>query len=80
MLFSKSHWQRLSKQLREAKIKVDNKNILFNKQATRWLEVWLDIQLKFTSHVNKRIRRAQNPEIQIKGLTKMQGLVPGLVY
>ena len=79
MLFSKSHRQRLSKQLREAKIKVDNKNIPFNKEATRWLGVWLDSQLKFTSHINERIRRARNAEIQIKGLTKMQGLVPGLV-
>lgn len=34
--------QRLSKQLREAKIWVGNVNILFNKEATRWLGVWLD--------------------------------------
>ena len=79
VLFSKSDRQRLSKQLREAKIKVSNEIISFDKEATRWLGVWLDSQLKFTSHINERIPRARNAEIQVKGLTKMQGLIPGLV-
>ena len=39
VFFSKSHRHRLNKQLREAKIKVDTKNIPFNKEATRWLDV-----------------------------------------
>ena len=79
VLFSKSHRQRLSKQLREAKIEVRTEQISFNKEATRWLGVWLDSQLKFTSHINERVRRARTAEIQIKGLTKTYGLVPGLV-
>ncbi len=33
----------------------------------------------FTSHINERVRRARTAEIQIKGLTKTYGLVPGLV-
>ena len=69
VLFSKSHRQRLNKQLRQAKIKVGNKKISFNKEATRWLGVWLDSQLKFTSHINERVKRARTAEIQIKGLT-----------
>ncbi len=77
--FSKSHRQRLNKQLREAKIKVGDKNISFNKEATQWLGVWLDSQLKFTSHINERVKRARTAEILIKGLTKTYGLVPGLV-
>lgn len=39
----------------------------------------LDSQLKFTSHINERIKRARAAEIQIKGLTKSYGLVPSLV-
>ena len=35
VLFSKSHRQRLNKQLREAKIKVGDENISFNKEATQ---------------------------------------------
>ena len=34
VLFSKLHWQRLSKQLWKAKIKVGNEGISFNKEAT----------------------------------------------
>lgn len=39
VLFSKSHRQRLNKQLRETKIKIGIKSISFNKEATRWLRV-----------------------------------------
>ena len=79
VLFSKSHCQRLSRQLRKVDIKVGNKKIKFNKEATRWLGVWLDGQLKFSVHINKRIRRACIAKIQIKGLIKTYGLMPGLV-
>ena len=79
VLFSKSYQQRLSKQLREAKIKLGNRNISFNKEATRWLGVWLNSQLKFISHINKRIQKAWNAEIQIKGQMQMRKIVPDLV-
>ena len=79
VLFSKSHCQRLNKQLRKTKIKIGNEKIMFNKGATRWLGIWLDSQLKFTSHINERVKRARTAEIQIKGLIKTHGLVPGLV-
>ena len=79
VLFSKSHRQRLSKQLRETKLKVGNERISFNKEATRWLGIWLDSQLKITSHINERVRRARTAEIQIKGLTRNYGLIPSLV-
>ena len=52
---------------------------MFNKEATRWLAIWLDSQLKFTFHINERVKRARTAKIQIKGLTKTHGLVPGLV-
>ena len=65
VLFSKSHRQRLNKQLREAKIKVGDKSISFNKEAMRWLGVWLDSQLKFISHINERVKRAGIAEILI---------------
>lgn len=79
VLFSRSHRQRLSKQLRETKIKVGDEQIMFNKDATRWLGIWLDSQLKFNSRINERVRRARTAELQIKSLTRTYGLVPGLV-
>lgn len=79
VLFSKSDRQRLNKQLRETQITVGSEQIKFNKKATQWLGVWLDSQLKFTSHINERVRRARAAEIQIKGLIRTHGLVHGLV-
>ena len=70
ILFSKSYRQRLNRQIRETRIRVEDEIIMFNKKATQWLGVWLDSQLKFTAHINERIRRARAAEIQIKGLTK----------
>ena len=63
VLFSKLHRQHLSKQLRETKLKVGDKQISFNKEAIRWVRVWLDSQLKFSSHINERARKAQVAEI-----------------
>lgn len=42
ILFSKFHRQRLSRQLREIRIKVGDKHVIFNKEATKWLKIWLD--------------------------------------
>lgn len=79
VLFSKSYCQRLNKQLCKTDIKVGNKKIYFNKKATRLLGVWLDNQLKFLAHINKKIRKARITKIQIKSLTKTHRLMPKLV-
>ena len=79
VLFSRARRQRLGKQLLETKIKVGSKKISFNKKATRWLGIWLDSQLKFSSHIHERIKKARIAEIQVKGLTQTYGLVPALV-
>lgn len=79
VLFSKSHRQRLNRQMAEVQIKIGPEKIKFNKEATRWLGIWLDSQLKFTAHVNEKFQRARTAEIQIKGLTKTYGLTPALI-
>ena len=63
VLFSKSHHQQLDKQIAEVNIKIGAENIQFNKETTRWLGIWLDSQLKFKSHVNKKVRKARIAEI-----------------
>lgn len=79
VLFSRSHRQRLNRQISDTNIRIGTQTIKFNKEATRWLGIWLDSQLKFTAHVNEKFRAARAAEIQIKGLTRMQGLAPGLI-
>jgi len=40
------------------KIKVGNGFILFNKEATPWLGVWMDTQLLIKEHLNRSMKRA----------------------
>ena len=79
VLFSKSHRQRLNKEIAAVQIKIGPEKIKFNNEATRWLGIWLDSQLKFTAHVNEKFQRACTAEIQIKGLTRTYGLAPALI-
>ena len=55
------------------------KRIKFNKEATRWLRIWLDSQLKFTAYINKRLTKAKSVKIQIKHLSATYGLALGLI-
>ena len=63
VLFSKFHQQQFNKQLPEAEIKVSTEKISFNKGVTRWLDVWLESQIKIISHINERVRKAQIAKI-----------------
>lgn len=69
VIFSRSHCQRLHRQITETNIQIGTGSIKFNKEARRWLGIWLDSQLKFTAHVNEKFRATRAAEIQIKGLT-----------
>ena len=79
VLFSKSYCQRLNKQIAVVNIKIGTEKIKFNKEATRWLGIWFDSQLKFTVHINEKVQRARTAEIQIKSLTQTYGLAPALI-
>ena len=69
----------MNRQIAKVQIKIGPEKIKFNKEATRWLGIWLDSQLKFTAHVNDKFQRTRTAEIQIKGLTRTYGLAPELI-
>lgn len=79
VLFSKFYRQRLNKQMAEVYLKIGIEKIKFNKEATRWLRVWLDSQLKFNAQINEKFQKARTAEIQIKSLTQTYGLAPALI-
>ena len=79
VLFSQAKQRCLNQHLRETTVLVGGKKIEFNKEATRWLGIWLDSQLKFTAHINERFTKAKSAEIQIKHLSGTYGLALGLV-
>lgn len=78
VLFSKARRQKLTKLL-ENRLRVGGETVLFRKDATRWLGVWLDSHLNFTFHVNEKMKKAKAAEARIKGLSKTYRLCPGLV-
>ena len=79
VLFSKARHQKLVKQISETQLRFGGETVFFNKEATRWLGVWLDSHLNFAAHVNERMKKARAAELRIKGLSKTYRLCPVLV-
>lgn len=69
----------MNKQIIEVYIKIGAKKIKFNKKTIQWLGIWLDNQLKFSVHVNKKLQKTEIAEIQIKSLMKTYALAPALI-
>lgn len=78
VIFSKARQQKFE-QLLKTRLRVDIKTILFKKEPTQWLRVWLDSRLNFSFHINERMKKAKTTKAQIKVLSKTYGLCLGLV-
>jgi len=59
-----------------AKIKLCDGFIWFNRQATRWLGVWMDPHLTLKEHQNRCMTKARAAEARLRTLTKTYGVVP----
>jgi len=59
-----------------AKVKVGTSSIAFNKEATRWLGVWLDSQLTLKDHHATRLKQGHKATARLKRLTGQMGLSP----
>jgi len=57
-------------------VKVRDKEIPFNRMATRWLGVWLDSQLTLKEHHATRLKSGRNAMNRLKRLTGQMGLSP----
>src|SRR5438046_5268739 len=53
--------------------------IRFNKEATRWLGIWLDSGLRFKEHHQKHMAKAHAAERRLQSLTGRYGLSAGNV-
>jgi len=60
----------------KATVKVGGNEVPFNKEATRWLGVWLDSQLTLKEHHATRLKNRRNALIQLRRLTGQLGLSP----
>ena len=48
VLFTKK--RKLAKEINQAKIRLEDNSISYNKKAIRWLEIWLNSGLSFKAH------------------------------
>jgi hypothetical protein len=59
-----------------ATVKMGDRKIPFNKEATRWLGVWLDSQLTLKEHHATRLKSGRNAMTRLRRLTGNMGLSP----
>jgi len=57
-------------------IQVDGQTVKFNKQATRWLGIWIDSSLSLKDHHQAMMKKARNAQQRMRRLTGRMGLVP----
>jgi len=62
--------------LTAAMVKVGGKEVPFNREATRWLRVWLDSQLTLKEHHATRRKSGRNAMNRLRRLTGRMGLSP----
>jgi len=60
----------------KAKIRVGNHEVQYNKEATRWLEVWLDSMLTLNDHTKKIFAKARRAQSRVRSLMTKKGLSP----
>ena len=56
--------------------RVGNHQVAYNKEATRWLGVYLDSSLTLKEHHRTRMRKARQAEGRLRRLTGQFGLTP----
>jgi len=57
-------------------VKVGGNTVPFNKEATRWLGVWLDSQLKLKDNHAIQLKNGKNAIARLRQLAKQIGLSP----
>jgi hypothetical protein len=62
-----------------AKIRVGNGLVRFNKEATRWMGVWMDPHLTIKEHHNRCMKKARAAEARLRSLTRTYGVIPACV-
>lgn len=79
MLFFKTYYLKLARQILKTRLKIDEEIIYFNKKTTRWLGVWPDSYLNFLFYINKKMKKSKTAEFRIKQLRKTCGISPKVI-
>ena len=77
ILFTKK--SKIRRNIEQYNIQIQNYVIKFNKEATRWLGIWLDTGLSLKEHYQIRFQKAQQIENKLRAISGTFGLASGLV-
>ena len=69
-------WRKKMGRVVAAKVKFGDSEVPFNKEATRWLGVWLDSQLTLKEHHATRLKSGRNAMMRLRQLTGKMGHSP----
>jgi hypothetical protein len=58
----------------KARIRVRDYEVQYNKEATRWLGVWLDSMLTLNDHTKKIFAKARRAQNRVRSLMTTKGL------
>ena len=61
----------------KAQVRVGNHEVTYNKEATRWLGVWLDDMLTLNDHTKRTLAKARKAQNRVRSLIVKTGLNPG---
>jgi len=71
MLFTRRRNNREPKM--NARVRVGDHEVSYNKEATRWLGVWLDDMLTLNDHMKKTLAKARRAQNKVKSLMTKKG-------
>jgi len=57
-----------------ARIRVGSHEVPYNKEASRWLGVWLDDMLTLNDHTKKTLAKARRAQNRVRSLMMKKGL------
>ena len=67
-------WRKKKGMEAKDKVRVGDHEVPFNKEATRWLRIWLDSQLTLGTHHNTRLQNGKRAMTRLQRLTGQMGL------
>ncbi|KAI7710683.1 hypothetical protein KC353_g9519, partial [Hortaea werneckii] len=74
VVFSKQ--RKVLQESRETSLRIGQRGLAINRDATKWLGFWLDPKLSFKTHFEKRLASAKGALQRIKGLSGSRGGLP----
>ena len=72
MLFTRRRKNKQPKM--NTQVRVGNHEVSYNKEATRWLWVWLDDMLTLNDHTKKTLEKARRAQHRVRSLMPKKGL------